>query len=878
MTASDLSGPQGSREIRRRLTADPQRATGEGSAWQQAYEAWRTADLSWSGDYGPTKLPRQRKAKSSRPAKPAPVAAPVAEPVTAPKAVEASAPKAAAPKAAAPKAAERKAAAVKSSGVGVAEAAAARPAEPEAPAVNGAQTAAPPPVADPVVAPPAAPVRRGGARRASLRVAGAAAAVVVVAAGGVYALSGGEEEGRASAIPGAVLADRFFAADPAKPDGLVQDIAAVTAAGATVVAVGTEGDGRPEKTRAEFLVSGDAGRTWRLAQVRDGDGAEPAFGDRPRFVAGGQGAWVALGPGTVWTSQDAQTWTRQAGGPLTAKDRVDGLARTGSGFVAVGSSGGRAVVWTSADGKTWQRDDRVNVAGATAFDRVAAMGDVVVAHGAFSREVTRKKKKRKVTTTVRGLGFWRSADGGRTWKPVDIRQGQGSFGPASGLAAGPGGFFVYRDGKRVTGPKKRRKTERFGMVFGSADGSVWSPYGRVNGRITRLGGSASGLTVLAGGRLMRSADGKAWQPAGETRATANGLTVAEGGVPVVVGRRAEDSYLAVSGQAVDLTKVPGAVRPERAVTAIAPDGGMVAVGSSNYEAAVWSGAGGWTRTGLGKGRLTDVAYGPRGWVAIGRTDREKALTVTSPDGRAWAPVTVTADGALGAVASGPQGYVVVGVAGAAATAWRSSDLKTWTRSAAIAGMEGRTWMRDVVATSTGYVAVGGRQNARGGGSQPAVWTSADGAKWTAAPAPALPSGLTAGVLTQVAVRGGQLVALGTSDQSGRSQSFTGVSADGGRTWRMAVPAGATTLTAVTATAKGFVLAGVTGAPSRQDVVLWTSPDGAAWQPTPARGTGLDGPGDQRLAGLVAHGSELVAVGVTADHRGESPTLWRTAAP
>ncbi|KAB2343294.1 hypothetical protein [Actinomadura rudentiformis] len=532
----------------------------------------------------------------------------------------------------------------------------------------------------------------------------------------------------------------------------------------------------------------------------------------------------------------------------------------------MGKAGGRAVVWTSADGRSWERNDQVGAA----FDRVASVGGVAVAHGTSSKKVTRKKKKRKVATTVQTQGYWRSADGGRTWAPVTIRQGEGSFGNAWGLVGGPGAFFVYRDGKRITGPKKRRKTERFSVVFGSADGTTWSPYGRVNGRIVRLGGSGAGLAALAGARLFRSKDGKAWQAAGETQGTVNGISVGEGGVPVVVGRRDEDPYLAVSGQAVDLKKVPDVVQPERSVAAIAAGSGMVAVGSSNREATVWSG-GGWTRSGIGKGRLTDVAYGPKGWVAIGRTDREKALAVASPDGKAWAPVTVTGEGALGGVVSGAKGYVVVGVAGGAARTWRSTDLKKWTRSA---NLDKGTWMRDVVATSTGYVAVGGRQSA--GGSRPAAWTSTDGVKWTAAPAPSLPSGLTAGVLAQVAVRGDRLVAMGSGGTAG--QGFVGESADGGRTWRLAIPQGATTLTALTATAKGFVLAGVSGAPGNRNVALWTSPDGTAWQKTLAQGTGLDGPGDQRLTGMTGLGSELVAVGVTADHRGETPTLWRTMAP
>jgi hypothetical protein len=92
------------------------------------------------------------------------------------------------------------------------------------------------------------------------------------------------------------------------------------------------------------------------------------------------------------------------------------------------------------------------------------------------------------------------------------------------------------------------------------------------------------------------------------------------------------------------------------------------------------------------------------------------------------------------------------------------------------------------------------------------------------------------------------------------------------------------LTAVTSTAKGFLLAATSGAPGRQDVMLWTwtgaqpAATGTDWRRVAAFGTGLDGPGDQRLTALTAVGNEVVGTGVSADHRGETPTLWRTPAP
>jgi hypothetical protein len=190
--------------------------------------------------------------------------------------------------------------------------------------------------------------------------------------------------------------------------------------------------------------------------------------------------------------------------------------------------------------------------------------------------------------------------------------------------------------------------------------------------------------------------------------------------------------------------------------------------------------------------------------------------------------------------------------------------------------------------------VGGRPGPKA--EQPAAWTSPDGRKWTAVRLPALPPGVASGVLTRVAARGDVLVAIGSGKVgsgkagSGKAGSggageqpypFVATSADGGRTWQtQALPGGAAggTVTAVTATPRGYVIAGTTGNPGGRDVALWSSADGRAWKAVPARGAGLDGPGDQRLTTLAVTGGELVAVGMTGDHRGDTPTFWRRPLP
>ena len=811
-----------------------------------------------------------------------------------------------------------------------------------------------------------APPRRLGLRRPPHAAVAIGVGAVVIAGAAAFAVTGGgDDAGPRSAVAAATVAEEWFGADPAaKTDGLVQDVAAVAAHGATVVAVGTEtaGDGTPGRERAEFLLSQDSGKTWRLAEVRTPDGEVPAPGARPRMVAGGAGAWVAIGQAAdgrvaVWTSVDGRSWTQESAGTAAfgPGDRVNALVRTASGFVAAGAAspagapaaGGRAVVWTSADGRGWQRADRLDLPEIAAIGGLAASGDTVVAHGTFSRTTTRtvkrkgkKKGTRQVTETVRGEGMWRSADGGRTWTAVTIPQGQGAYGPVTALTAAPNGFALVREGRSETGPKKKRRTGRHGVVFGSADGAAWAPAARLTvpgyRNVERLSGTRSGLAALVRGQnntgtVLRSSDGRTWRPAGGIGAPGpgsaiSGLAAADGGA-VLTGHRGEDGFLALATApgpvtTLDLAGVPGVVRPERTLAACAVDrsGRLVVVGSTGGDAAVWTSADGaaWTRgrgvaagagrvggPGQPRHRLTDVAGGPQGWVAVGQADAPRGgsapVVAVSQDGLTWRRAGLPGGRTASGVVSGRGGYVVVGMAGGSAAAWRSTDLRSWKRggNAGRGDLDGPTWMRDVAATSGGYVAVGGRRGTapsgqRGGAGRapadlPAIWRSADGLTWAAVPSPALPAGIVSGAFFQVVSRGDALVALGWGRTApapgaaqGRPAAFVAHSADGGRTWRAGVPQGAgetTSLTAATATPNGFLLAGVTGAPGRQDVVLWTSPGGAGdWRRLAAAGRGLTGHGDQRLTALAVRGGEVVGTGVSADHRGETPTFWRTPAP
>jgi hypothetical protein len=753
-----------------------------------------------------------------------------------------------------------------------------------------------------------------------LPIAIAVVAVLIVGAGAYLLFGGGGSEAKKPVGTPAVAAGRLFALDPAAATGgRSHTLDTVVSAGSTAVAIGSEQGG--VYSRGQFLTSGDGGRSWRLATVRAADGGDPPQGEYPQLLAGGTGEWAALGnthDGTVeWTSRDARTWTRRPqSGAFGPGDTVRQLVRTTSGFVAAGTATvnavTQAVIWTSADGGTWTRlggDPFKPPAGGTTvgLSQVAAHGDVVVARGRVRTTKTVikrvKRKRRKVRQTAENETFWRSPDGGRTWEPVRVPQGQGSSGDVVDIAATQTGFFAAREASRTTGSKRRRKTTAYGAFFGSADGKNWAPAGRLEtsaySGIHLLRGTDSGLTVLVslhGGKtaVMTSGDARTWRhvadlPGGRTL---TGAALTSQG-PIVTGRLGSgDAYLTMAGAGdVNLAAVPDAVHAERTVDGIAADAGRIlAVGSTNGRAALWTSADGaaWSRARLpaskapGQQRLVDVVHGGPGWLAVGGTG-SRSLVLMSGDTNTWQPVPGARafSGALvpSAAAANGSTYVVVGTDnGTTAAAWASTDLKNWARSRNAGktdlngGQAAPKWMSDVAATPSGFVAVGGQTKNKM--SQPALWTSPDGKRWTlATAAPALPKGTTEGALTKVVARGSVLVATGIAG----AYVFASVSADGGHTWQPAALPGAapgTALTTATATPRGFVLAGGT----RSDVIMWTSPDGRTWRTAHPHGLGLDGPGVQRLDGLTVLGTNLLAVGFTGDYRTDEPTLWRTPTP
>ncbi|OLT30747.1 hypothetical protein BJF79_38195 [Actinomadura sp. CNU-125] len=678
--------------------------------------------------------------------------------------------------------------------------------------------------------------------RPGLRSGIAVAAVATLIVGGVAYLVKGEgipgvSTGPGPGADGATDASGAFPVQAALYDGHEQAITGVAVSGETAVTVGSETVDRP---RGQILVSADGADQWAVAEVRR-EGAASPF-DVPSVVATSGKAWAALGTGpagvAVWTSGDGRTWTHRASPQgFEQGDTVASLTATPSGFAAVGEGADGPALWTSADGETWRR---------------AAAKEAPMSVAATGREL--------VVLTETGE-LWRSADNGDTWTRAEVPQADGSYGRVVALTNGPGGVFAAREGKN--GDRRRA------VIYQSTDGVGWTRASTIDRRdyesLAALNGTSESLTALipiSDGRLnvQRSDDGVKWDSVERLDGGDGKNATASAALPkgvLVAGTQANGAYLTAPGARhgdIDLLAVPGAVTPDRTLTRlVSADGTTLAIGSGAGDAAVWSTRDGesWTRAGgeglggRGVQRLAVAAHGPQGWVAAGG-----GLLVTSPNGAAWSPAAPpTAD--LSGAAHGKAGYVVVAPPGDAPAAWHSADLTAWTEGTGDLG-DGR--MRDVVATTAGYVAVG-----EAAANVPAAWTSADGKSWTPVQ---LPEG--AGAFTKVVARGDVLVATG-------DRNVVGVSADAGKTWALSTIE-ASSITASLATTGGFVLTGTPAGAS--DVALWTSADGKSWQVRRPEGNGLNGDGPQRLTGLAALGDRLLATGTN----GTTPTLWRTDLP
>ena len=534
---------------------------------------------------------------------------------------------------------------------------------------------------------------------------------VVVVVGANSGNSGPAPSATALGFPPATLAGNdFMAADNDR--GIKATLGQVASVGNEIVAVGSQAGARI--ARAQFFVSLNDGRSWTMGTVRSAGGGVPPPGHGAIFVAGGQGGWVALGPGSIWTSADGRTWTLAPGTglPLLPGDQIGGVARTAAGFIAVGANvpgGDQArstpLIFLSANGITWERLDAARLHLAAGGGRVlnvkyvAVAGKLILIAGdVVTTEVTGKPKR---TVTVRVGAAWLSADGGSTWVPTAgtaagpalAPPGPGAQPQVAGVAGVGNGFVLLRSATVARRPAVD--------VYYSPNGAAWTftaPLGAAGGFAAGLanGGPDGAVVTGVAGRTLTafvSANGRAWQqrsPLGSSTSQAlSGVALAPDGTVVTAGISAgHDSRRPMitlvgrnAADHVDIAKIPGAVAEELAVNGLAAQASMqVAVGSANGFPAAWTsvdGGSSWTRaTGAtpavlnrpGSQQLTSVTHGNMGWLAVGgvtASAAEHPVVVVSANATSWqAADSETVFGATGlfteqAAADG-QGYVIVG--------------------------------------------------------------------------------------------------------------------------------------------------------------------------------------------------------------------------
>jgi hypothetical protein len=699
--------------------------------------------------------------------------------------------------------------------------------------------------------------------------------------------------------------------------GVVQTINRVVASGNTIVTMGSQtSDG---VVRQQFLVSTNAGASWRLAPVSapgGGQGAQSALGHPATLLAGGPGGWVAVGPHAIWTSPTGQAWTLASSrgiSPQLHGDSVWVITKTAQGYLAAGSNNGGAVLWTSRNGLTWQR----LTAGQAGL---AGPGETVlnIAYETYQGNATLisgEVSKGKTSYSA----AWLSTNGGTAWTRLAIPADHGATAAISGVAFDGSGLIAIRPGRGTTGAAD-------GIAYFSPDGRTWQyaatidPQGGWTPGVVK--GSGYGFVVTGTttqGQIVgytSTGTGTAWLPTASLGSAAAesvvGATVAPAGTIVAIGYTTASPAgqqpvfveASTSGTVhrVALAGIAGAAIPEMKINSTATSGGVqIAVGSANGYPAVWRKTAGsaWalvSSLGLVSAdpklrTLTSVTHGPAGWLAVGAPG---PAVLTSADGMTWgvAGGNITQDLAgVSAVsaASGPAGYVIAGQlvaqnGSAVADVWWSANLTSWTRARDTNDAAGSSQVLAVAASPQGFVSVGSHDG------QPAVWKTSDGRAWETIVLP-LPAGATAGSLQQVAISGANVAALGqaTTGHGPVIGSATGtvpgaipfaeLSADGGQTWQQvpfSTPGPDTSFTALTADQDGFTAAGLFGPAGQQDVALWTSADGVTWKPS--QSSGLNGSEAWQIDALAPSGSGVAGVGTIVTQQSQQTVTFTLPPP
>jgi hypothetical protein len=191
--------------------------------------------------------------------------------------------------------------------------------------------------------------------------------------------------------------------------------------------------------------------------------------------------------------------------------------------------------------------------------------------------------------------------------------------------------------------------------------------------------------------------------------------------------------------------------------------------------------------------LTDIAWGPAGFVAVAADDGGVASTWRSSDGRSWEPGALTT--ALSGlcptkIAGGSKGYLVVGSNcgdPSRPVIASSPDGRSWIRAPGQSSLFGEGEADGAIAGGPGWIAFGRFRPDASANAGDAVWTSTDGRAWRRTSflrplPPCVPDcGNPGGAIADVAAFGPGYVAVGMS-WCGNDQWGAAWASSDGATW------------------------------------------------------------------------------------------------
>jgi predicted Ser/Thr protein kinase len=285
--------------------------------------------------------------------------------------------------------------------------------------------------------------------------------------------------------------------------------------------------------------------------------------------------------------------------------------------------------------------------------------------------------------------------------------------------------------------------------------------------------------------------------------------------------------------------------------------------------------------------MSDVVAGPDGLVAVGHVQAapfdDDAAVWFSGDVDRWRAsssesLTGPEDQRLLGVTDFDGRLIAGGWEGTDAAAWSSTDSgETWTRTAT--GL-GPGLIRDFAILGSTVVAVGAA------GNDPfdqdaAVWTSADGLRWT----PVLDEDLQGEGgqhVWAVHAAGGRLIAVGFEYATDGSYDGAVWTSPDGLDWSRADPAmfeeaGHQVIKAIVGGTRGLPLVAVGCEDDTQrcdiagqdsNAAVWTSDDGERWIMVELEGEWLVGPGVQTMYGISRQGDTFIAVGAHTAETGD----------